>query len=155
MRSSEPCRSPEQSCDMPRSRLREHSRHLEDVGKEMSHRDPLGTAQGTTRKRADMEGQPQPCAENPQGSWRERGRGWCAFILNTTRVSLWVCTGWGEANRRGTATALGRGQSHDFSRLELPWNRLYILFLALIPSYFPTLVLSPPRLSHLCFVFSC
>lgn len=41
--------------------------------------------------------------------------------------------------------------SHDFSRLELPWNRLYILFLALIPSYFPTLVLSLPRLSHLCF----
>lgn len=49
--------------------LKEHSRYLEEMGKEISHCDLLGTGQGTMGERADIEGQPQTSAENYRGCW--------------------------------------------------------------------------------------
>lgn len=60
------------------NRLKEHSRHPEEIGKEISHSDPLGTGQGTTAERVDIEGQPTLLLRTlgnlgGEGSWTDAG----------------------------------------------------------------------------------
>lgn len=40
--------SPEQPCEVPVNRLKEHARHVEEAGEKISHCDLLGTGQGST-----------------------------------------------------------------------------------------------------------
>lgn len=68
----------EQSCEAPMNRLKEHSRHPKDMRKEISHSDPLGTGQGTTAEKIDIEGQPTLLLRTlgdlgGEGGWTEGG----------------------------------------------------------------------------------
>lgn len=50
------------------NRLKEHSIYLEEMGKEISHCDLLGTGQGTIGEMVDIEGQLLTSTENYRGS---------------------------------------------------------------------------------------